>query len=98
MLAAAYESTPDEVTRWMESGDMPGHDRAGPGQAPTRSAAPGDRIASCYFDGSITFRGPLPYGASPPTFQRMLVLLDPTGKVLMESGGTRELYPLVRPK
>ena len=81
----------------MESGRIPGGGRAGPGQVLTRSLPVGETIASCYFDGAFTFRGPLPKGAVPPRLERMLFLVDPAGIVLAEMGGTRQLYPLVRP-
>jgi len=96
-LVAAYESTGTEIALWMESGRIPGGGRAGPGQLLTRSLPVGQTIASCYFDGAFTFRGPLPKDAVPPRFERMLFLLDPAGMVLAEMGGTRLLYPLVRP-
>jgi len=96
-LVAAYESTASEVALWMESGWIPGGGRAGPGQAPTRSLPPSESIASCYFDGRFTFRGPLPPGAVPPHFERMLFLLDGAGHEVAEFGGARQLYPLVRP-
>jgi len=96
-LVAAYESTGIEIALWMESGRVPGGGRAGPGQVLTRSLPAGETIASCYFDGAFTFRGPLPNGAVPPRLERMLFLVDPAGIVLAEMGGTRQLYPLVRP-
>jgi hypothetical protein len=96
-LVAAYESTGNEIALWMESGRIPGGGRAGPGQVPTRSLPAGQTIASCYFDGTFTFRGPMPKGAVPPRLERMLFLVDPAGVVLAEFGGTRQLYPLVRP-
>ena len=96
-LVAAYESTGTEIALWMESGRIPGGGRAGPGQVLTRSLPVGQTIASCYFDGTFTFRGPLPKDAVSPRLERMLFLLDPAGMVLAEMGGTRQLYPLVRP-
>ena len=96
-LVAAYESTGTEIALWMESGRIPGGGRAGPGQVLTRSLPAGKTIASCYFDGTFTFRGPLPKGAVAPDLERMLFLIDPAGVVLAEMGGTRQLYPLVRP-
>jgi hypothetical protein len=96
-LVAAYESTGTEIALWMESGRVPGGGRAGPGQVLTRSLPAGETIASCYFDGTFTFRGPVPKGAVPPRPERMLFLIDPAGVVLAEMGGTRQLYPLVRP-
>ena len=96
-LVAAYESTGTEIALWMESGLIPGGGRAGPDQVLTRSLPAGQTIASCYFDGVFTFRGPLPEGAVPPRLERMLFLVDPAGIVLAEMGGTRQLYPLVRP-
>ena len=96
-LVAAYESTGTEIALWMESGRIPGGGRAGPGQVLTRSLPVGQTIASCYFDGTFTFRGPLPKDAVPPRLERMLFLLDPAEMVLAEMGGTRQLYPLVRP-
>jgi hypothetical protein len=39
----------------------------------------------------------MPKGAVPPRLERMLFLVDPAGVVLAEFGGTRQLYPLVRP-
>jgi hypothetical protein len=96
-LVAAYESTALEISEWMESGKIPGGGRAGAGQAPTRSLPTTQVIASCYFDGSFTFRGPLPPGAEPPHAERMLFLLDGAGPAIASMGGTRQLYPLVRP-
>ena len=81
----------------MESGRIPGGGRAGTGQAPTRSLSPSESIASCYFDGTFTFRDPLPKGAPPPQFERMLFLVDSAGRVRAVMGGTRQLFPLVRP-
>jgi len=96
-LVAAYESTAMEIALWMESGKIPGGGRAGLGQAPTRSLPPSESIASCYFDGSFTYRGHPPQGGVPPRFERMLFLLDGAGLEVAEMGGTRQLYPLVRP-
>jgi hypothetical protein len=96
-LVASYESTAIEIALWMESGKIPGGGRAGVGKAPTRSLPPSESIASCYFDGSFTFRAPLPMGADPPQFERMLFLLDGAGLAIAQLGGPRELFPLVRP-
>jgi hypothetical protein len=96
-LVAAYESTALEISEWLESGKIPGGGRAGAGKAPTRSLPLTLIIASCYFDGSFTFRGPLPRGAEPPHAERMLFLLDGAGSPIASIGGTRQLYPLVRP-
>jgi hypothetical protein len=95
-LVAVFESTALEIAAWQESGLVPGGGRAGAGQSPLRSYA-GQSIASCYFDGTFTFRGPLPQGATPPAFERMLILVDGAGQIISESGGTKKLYPLVRP-
>src|SRR5688500_12744908 len=97
-LVAAYESTAQEISLWMESGNVPGGGRAGPGQAPTRSLPPSESIASCYFDGTFTYRGPLPPGATPPRFERMLFLIDGSGVPILTMGGPRHLFPLVRPQ
>jgi hypothetical protein len=96
-LVASFDSTALEVAAWQESGLVPGGGRAGAGQSPLRSYPPAASIASCYFDGTITFRGPLPPGASPPVFERMLILVDGTGGIIQETGGTKKLMPLVRP-
>ncbi len=96
-LVAAFESTALEIAAWQESGLIPGGSHAGAGQSPVRSYPPAERIASCYFDGTFTFRGPLPEGATPPVFERMLLLVDGAGQIIQESGGTKKLWPLVRP-
>lgn len=96
-LVAAFESTALEIAAWHESGLMPGGGHAGPGQSPLRSHAPDESIASCYFDGSFRYRGHVPYGATPPVFERMLFLVDSTGYLFEEHGGTKKLFPLVRP-
>jgi hypothetical protein len=96
-LVAAFESTSLEIAAWQESGLVPGGGRAGAGQSPLRSYPPAQSIASCYFDGTFTFRGPLPQGATPPVFERMLFLVDGAGQIIQEAGGTKQLFPLVRP-
>jgi len=96
-LVASFESTALEIAAWQESGRIPGGSHAGIGQSPLRSFPPGETIASCYFDGTFTFRWPLPQGATPPVFERMLFLVDGTGQIIQEAGGTKKLYPLVRP-
>ena len=96
-LVAAFESTAFEIAAWQESGLIPRGGRAGAGQSPLRSYPPAESIASRYFDGTFTFRGPLPQGATPPVFERMLFLVDGAGQIIQESGGTKKLYPLVRP-
>jgi hypothetical protein len=46
----------------------------------------------------MTLRGmPIPSGAVPPVFERLLFLVDKDGLELQVSGGTKTLYPLVRP-
>jgi hypothetical protein len=96
-LVAAFESTALEVAAWHESGLIPGGGRAGVGQSPLRSHPPDESIASCYFDGSFTYRGHLPHGGAPPIFERMLFLIDASGNLFEEHGGTKKLFPLVRP-
>jgi hypothetical protein len=96
-LVAAFESTALELAAWHESGLMPGGGHAGAGQSPLRSHPPDESIASCYFDGSFTYRGTLPHRGTPPVFERMLFLVDGTGDLLEELGGTKKLLPLVRP-
>ena len=96
-LMAVFESTALEIAAWQESGLIPGGGHAGAGQSPLRSYPPSESIVSCYFDGTFTYRGPLPEGAAPPVFERMLFLVDRAGQVIQESGGTKKLYPLVRP-
>ena len=96
-LVAVFESTALEIAVWQESGRVPGGGRAGSGQSPLRSYPQNESIASCYFDGTFTFRWPLPQGATPPVFERMLILVDGAGQIISESGGTKSLYPLVRP-
>lgn len=96
-LVVAFESTALEIAAWDESGLVPGGGRAGAGQSPLRSYPAAESIASCYFDGSFTYRGHLPAGGTPPVFERMLFLVDGAGQILQESGGTKKLYPLVRP-
>ena len=96
-LVAVFESSALEIAAWQESGLIPGGGHAGAGQSPLRSHPPGESIASCYFDGTITVRGPLPEGATPPVFERMLLILDGSGGLLQELGGPKKLFPLVRP-
>ena len=96
-LVAVFESTALEIAAWQESGLIPGGGHAGAGMSPLRSHPPGESIASCYFDGTITVSGPLPEGARPPVLERMLLILDSSGGFLQEVGGPRKTFPLVRP-
>jgi len=96
-LVAVFESTALEIAAWQESGLILGGGHAGAGMSPLRSHPPGESIASCYFDGTITVTGPLPEGARPPVLERMLLILDSSGGFLQEVGGPRKTFPLVRP-
>ena len=95
-LVAVFESTALEIGAWQESGLIPGGGHAGAGMSPLRSHPPGESIASCYFDGTITVSGPLPEGAKPPVLERMLLILDSSGGLLQELGWPKT-FPLVRP-
>ena len=95
-LVAVFESTALEIAAWQESGLIPGGGRAGAGMSPLRSHPPGESIASCYFDGTITVSWPLPEGARPPVLERMLLILDSSGGFLQELGWPKT-FPLVRP-
>jgi hypothetical protein len=103
VLVAAFESTAEEVALWEENGLTPGPGGGRAGPSPFRSYAPDESIASCYYDGTFVFRGPIPErlpgapSSSPPTFEGMLFLLDASGKIVGEHGGTKSRLPLVRP-
>ena len=94
---AVFESTAVEVAAWQESGLIPGGGRAGPGMSPLRSRPATEIITSCYFDGNITLRMPIPQGGVPPVFERVLFLVDQGGLELQVLGGTKSLFPLLRP-
>jgi hypothetical protein len=102
-LVAVFESTALEIAAWQESGLMPGHARAGQGLSPMRSHAISESVASCYFDGTFTWRGPMPApqpgtpSAAPDTFERLLLIIDSTGNGIGSLGGSKAMLPLVRP-
>jgi len=101
-LVAVFESTALEVAAWHESGLMPGHARAGKGMSPLRKHSPDESIASCYYDGTFVFRGPIPPpmpgapSASPRIFERLLLVIDSSGDAIESHGGSKESLPLIR--
>jgi hypothetical protein len=96
-LVAVFESTALEIANWQENGMFSGGSRAGPGQSPLRSHPTDESFVSCYFDGTFTFRWPIPQGAAPPVFERMLFIVDSAGRDIQQSGGTKKQLPLLRP-
>jgi hypothetical protein len=94
-LVATFELTAAELAAWDESPAMGSH--AGPGMSPARSLDPAARLFACYFDGDITFSGPLPPGASPPIAERALLIVGAQGGVVETRGGTIVGLPLGRP-
>lgn len=96
-LVAVFESTALEVAAWQESGLVPGGGRAGQGMSPLRSRQSTEVITSCYFDGTITLRMPVPQGGVPPVFERVLFVIDASGMELQVSGGTKSVVALIRP-
>jgi len=103
LLVAVFESTALEVAAWHESGLMPGGARAGHGMSPFRKHPLGESIASCYYDGTFVFHGPIPQPlpggppASPRVFERLLLIIDSAGNAIDQHGGSKERLPLVRP-
>jgi len=102
-LVAVFESTALEVAEWNEGGLMPGHARAGKGMSPFRKHPIDESVASCYYDGTFVFSGPIPPpmpgapSASPRVFERLLLVIDSSGDAIESDGGSKENLPLIRP-
>jgi hypothetical protein len=64
--------------------------------SPARGLPPNAPIFTCYFDGPITLtKAHVPQGGSPPTVERVLVIVDQSGATLEVRGARKEFLPLV---
>jgi hypothetical protein len=95
-LVASFEITAADLVAFDESPTAFGGGHAGPGMSPARNLPPNAPIFTCYFDGPITLtKAHVPEGGSPPTVERVLVIVDQSGATLEIRGARKEFLPLV---
>lgn len=93
-LAAGFAVTAADVTRWQETR----HDPNGPQpQSRFRDSPAAARLYVCYFDGSFIGFSPPDGGGSSTPYERIILIVDDKGEVVLDAAGFKRTLPIVDP-